>query len=244
MAKKEDLEPRKGKRGRGRPRKEGTPAERKQARKEQKRAWDHAHRSRDQYGAWWWFVLYEDSAPADWRNLLNGMHIAYVVSPYHDHDENPDGTPKKPHYHILMKFDTNWMFKDVKKITDMLRQPEPERALNPVGTARYLTHMDNPEKYQYSAEKIEEHNGLTMRSIVKMSDAEEDMLSKEIEMIIRERHITNFARLQFTLSSYDDELYAFARRHAYYFVNITKSLFFEAEQAKKEAQNNEMKGKV
>lgn len=162
------------------------------------------------------------------------MHIAYVVSPYHDHDENADGTPKKPHYHVLMKFESNWMFKDVKRlITDVLHQPEPERALNPVGAARYLTHMDNPEKYQYTAEKIEEHNGLTMRSIIKMSDAEEDMLSKEIEAVIRERRITDFATLMFTLSNYDDELYSFARRHAYYFVNITKSLFFVAEAEKK-----------
>lgn len=133
-----------------------------------------------------------------------------------------------------MKFESNWMFKDVKRlITDVLHQPEPERALNPVGAARYLTHMDNPEKYQYTAEKIEEHNGLTMRSIIKMSDAEEDMLSKEIEAVIRERRITDFATLMFTLSNYDDELYSFARRHAYYFVNITKSLFFVAEAEKK-----------
>ena len=229
MAKLEDAEPRRdSKRRRGRPRKEGTLAERKQAQRER-----HAHRSRDQYGAWWTFFVYPESAPADWRNILNGMHIAYIVSPLHDKDENPDGTHKKKHYHVLVKFDANWMFKDVKKITDMLGQPEPERALNPVGCARYLTHMDNPEKYQYSAEKIEEHNGLTLRAIVKASDAEEDMMSKEIEALIRERRITDFAVLMFTLSNYDDELYSFARRHAYYFVNITKALFFRAEAEKR-----------
>ncbi len=239
MAKKEDLEPRKDSaRKRGRPKKYASEAERKQALKERKRAYDHANRSKDQCGCWWWFVLYIESAPDNWRNILNDMHIAYVVSPYHDHDENADGTPKKPHYHVLMKFESNWMFKDVKRlITDVLHQPEPERALNPVGAARYLTHMDNPEKYQYTAEKIEEHNGLTMRSIIKMSDAEEDMLSKEIEAVIRERRITDFATLMFTLSNYDDELYSFARRHAYYFVNITKSLFFVAEAEKKKANN-------
>ena len=52
----------------------------------------------------WTFVLYEDSAPENWRQLLDDMHIEWVESPWHDKDINADGKPKKKHKHILLLF--------------------------------------------------------------------------------------------------------------------------------------------
>lgn len=43
----------------------------------------------------WTFVLYDDSAPKDWRDRLDEYHIPWAESPLHDQDENADGTPKK-----------------------------------------------------------------------------------------------------------------------------------------------------
>ena len=52
----------------------------------------------------WTFVLYPESAPADWRDKLDDYHIEWVESPLHDRDLNGDGTPKKPHIHVLLSF--------------------------------------------------------------------------------------------------------------------------------------------
>ena len=43
----------------------------------------------------WTFILYPESAPENWRYILDGYHIPWVESPLHDKDVNPDGTVKK-----------------------------------------------------------------------------------------------------------------------------------------------------
>ena len=50
----------------------------------------------------WTFILYPESAPENWRDILDGYHIPWVESPLHDRDVNPDGTVKKAHRHIIL----------------------------------------------------------------------------------------------------------------------------------------------
>lgn len=54
----------------------------------------------------WTFIVYPESAPENWRSLLDDLHVPWVEGPLHDKDTNPDGTPKKPHWHCLMDFGT------------------------------------------------------------------------------------------------------------------------------------------
>ena len=54
----------------------------------------------------WTFIVYPDSAPENWRDLLDDQHIAWVESPLHDKDINPTtGEVKKAHYHIAFSFE-------------------------------------------------------------------------------------------------------------------------------------------
>ena len=50
-------------------------------------------------------VVYPDSAPADWKEKLDQLHVAAFISPLHDKDINPNGEPKKAHYHVLVMFE-------------------------------------------------------------------------------------------------------------------------------------------
>ena len=74
---------------------------------------------------YWAFVLYLESAPENWKELLQLRGIPVCISPYHDKDINPDGTPKKPHYHIILCFPNTTTYNNVKNITDSLNQPIP-----------------------------------------------------------------------------------------------------------------------
>ncbi|WP_414387011.1 Rep family protein [Streptococcus parasanguinis] len=47
-------------------------------------------------------VVYPDDMPEDWLEIMQQDMYDMVISPYHDKDVNPDGTKKKPHYHILV----------------------------------------------------------------------------------------------------------------------------------------------
>ncbi|MGQ7458465.1 Rep family protein, partial [Streptococcus suis] len=54
-----------------------------------------------QKGRDWTFIVYPESAPSNWREILDETHMRWVEFPLHDKDVNADGEIKKPHWHIL-----------------------------------------------------------------------------------------------------------------------------------------------
>lgn len=110
--------------------------------------------SRDTRGRNFATVVYPDSAPADWQDILAQKFIPAFISPLHDQDINPGGEPKKPHYHVVLMFEGKKSEDQVREIFDLIGGVGLERVNSIRGYARYLCHMDNPEKFQYSAEKV------------------------------------------------------------------------------------------
>lgn len=53
----------------------------------------------------WATIVYEESAPENWREKLQGYMVQTFVSPLHDADLKEDGSLKKPHWHVLMMYD-------------------------------------------------------------------------------------------------------------------------------------------
>lgn len=97
----------------------------------------------------WTFVIYPgESAPDDWLEKLKSLNVPGFVSPLHT-DVNPDETEKKPHRHVLLLFEGVKSFEQMKAITDEFNAPHPQYVQSKSGMARYLCHMDNPEKKQY-----------------------------------------------------------------------------------------------
>lgn len=47
------------------------------------------------------FLLYPESIPENWIEQLETLGVSMAVSPLHDKDKKPDGTFKKPHYHVI-----------------------------------------------------------------------------------------------------------------------------------------------
>ncbi|MEL1068170.1 Rep family protein, partial [Campylobacter coli] len=52
----------------------------------------------------WTFFVYPESAPENWRDVLNEMHIPWIESPLHDKDVDSNGELEKAHWHILILF--------------------------------------------------------------------------------------------------------------------------------------------
>ena len=51
-------------------------------------------------------IVYPESAPSDWMNILEEQHIQALISPLHDKDIDKEGNPKKPHYHVVLIFES------------------------------------------------------------------------------------------------------------------------------------------
>jgi hypothetical protein len=108
----------------------------------------------------WTAIVYPDSAPENWRNILNCVfHLPWVESPLHDKDLNPTGEEKKAHWHVLLMFKGVKTFEQVKEITDKINAPIPQKCANAHGLIRYMLHWDNPEKTQYLKSDIVCHGG-------------------------------------------------------------------------------------
>jgi hypothetical protein len=115
--------------------------------------------SRETRGYHWLFIVYPESAPADWREQLEATGLAFAVSPLHDSDKNPDGSPKKPHYHVIVSYTKQMRYATVIGLRVITKGPFPLRCDSVNGTYAYFTHKNNPEKYQYNANDICLYNG-------------------------------------------------------------------------------------
>lgn len=107
----------------------------------------------------WTFIEYPESAPDNWRLVLDDLHIKWVESPLHDKDTNPDGTVKKPHWHVMLCFSSKKSYQQILKICRGISGTNPQRVEDITGLVRYMAHLDNPEKYQYDTGLIVGHGG-------------------------------------------------------------------------------------
>lgn len=123
----------------------------------------------------WQCVLYPDSKSYDCEKVILSIKqrsVQYILI-YHDcdfymqsdydewmlkHDGKiPDwfiGDLKKPHYHCIFIFGNSIQLGLLSSIIG-LTSNFIEKVENKVGAIQYLVHKNNPEKYQYSVEKIE-----------------------------------------------------------------------------------------
>lgn len=103
-------------------------------------------------------VVYPESLPDGWLDKLKESCDQVIISPLHDKDENPDGKPKKPHYHVIMKFINDTKYSVVKTlIVDELHQPWPQVTKSLGGSIRYMVHADHPDKFQYDKNDIQSY---------------------------------------------------------------------------------------
>lgn len=151
----------------------------------------------------WAFVLYPESAPSDWKETLRQSGLQCAVSPLHDKDLDPTGTPKKAHYHVIACYSGPTSFNVVKGLTDALNAPIPQALEQVRGYYRYLTHKDNPEKFQYSDSDITTINGFSIMDFVDLTKSEVLTIKKELQTLIRSADILEYSDLMDLLQDSD-----------------------------------------
>lgn len=179
----------------------------------------------------WAFVLYPESAPADWREQLQKTGLPCAISPLHDRDVNATGEPKKPHYHVMVFYQGPTSYNVVKRLTDGLNQPIPQVVEQVRGYYRYLTHMDNPEKAQYSPSEITTLNGFDIGDYVDMSKSEVTKALRALMEYIQDNDLMEYADLMdMTMcEGVPPEWFDVAASHTLFFTGYLKSRRFRVE---------------
>lgn len=110
----------------------------------------------------WKIEFYPESAPTDWENLLEEEGLPIAVSPCHDSDIKDDGTPKKPHYHVIVQYPSPTTSGKAQSLAKSLgSNPFAMPSDNLARDFDYLTHKRSKNKHQYNDVDIKILGGFT-----------------------------------------------------------------------------------
>lgn len=141
----------------------------------------------------WSFILYPESAPDNWQEIIDNETIPWICSPLHDKDIDPTGEAKKAHYHILLLYAGVKSFSQIEKLTNTLNAPIPQQCGSAKGLVRYMAHLDNPEKYQYSVKDIVAHNGADLEYYLTPTSSERNQIIRDMIKFISDNEIIHFS---------------------------------------------------
>lgn len=101
-------------------------------------------------------VVYPESAPDDWISILEDEKIPALISPLHDKDRNQkaENELKKAHFHVIVMFTSVKTQEQARAVFEKIGGVGCEPVQSIRGYARYLCHLDNPDKVQYSQDNI------------------------------------------------------------------------------------------
>lgn len=141
-------------------------------------------------------VVYPDSenTPENWIDVLEEAKVPLMISPFHEFDVNPTGECKKPHYHVLVAFDGVKTPDQAKEIFDRVGGVGLETVSSLRGYARYLCHLDNPDKFQYPIEQVRCLGGVDFHSIINLPTDKYKAIGEMIDYCM-ENEIYSYATL-------------------------------------------------
>ena len=139
-------------------------------------------------------IVYPDSAPENWQQILSEHFVQAFISPLHDKDLNPTGEAKKPHYHVILMFEGKKSDEQVKEIFSTICGVGCERVNSIRGYARYLCHLDNPEKAQYEPQNVRSLCGADYTSTIGLVTDKYKAISEMIDYCV-ENNIVSYSDL-------------------------------------------------
>lgn len=139
-------------------------------------------------------IVYLDSCPENWVDIIENEKVPVFISPLHDNDVNLNGDDKKPHFHVLVMFDSVKTLDQAKTFFDKFGGVGCEVVNSLRAYARYLCHLDNPEKAQYQIDHVVQFGGADYISCISCSSDKQKSI-REMIVYIEENDIICFADL-------------------------------------------------
>lgn len=174
----------------------------------------------------WRLIVYPESAPENWRDIIDECLTPWYESPLHDQDLEKDGkTLKKPHWHLVLSFGGKKSYSQIKEICDRVNGPIPKAADNVAGAIRYLVHLDHKEKAQYPISSIVTHCGADINNAFAPTNAERYECFREMCRYVIENNVVDYFKFeQYCYENrYDDWYRVLCDRGIYHMSTFIKS---------------------
>lgn len=171
-------------------------------------------------------LVYPDSSPSNWLVRLEGLHLQSAVSPLHDRDLLSDGSGeyKKPHYHVVLVYNSLKSYRQVMADFDFFGGVYPSsekgfeyecRVRHLPAMLRYLCHLDDLSKAQYSPKDVVTFGGLVYEDAIQDSGS----FSRDVGYICDfaiQNDIRNFSQLVFMVKSEQPNWFPVLIRFSYF----------------------------
>lgn len=174
------------------------------------------------------FLVYPDSAPDDWIEILRSQRVPFIVSPLHDKDKDLgelDGNlcelPKKPHYHVAVTCDGNKPLSYFTELAKSVNGTIAWKIENLRSMLRYFCHLDNPEKYQYPMNEMRSFCGASVKDAMLIEGYELTSECMKIQTFIQQMKFSDFHT--FTNYLKDNGLFDW-----YHIVTAQRTAYFSA----------------
>lgn len=172
----------------------------------------------------WTFLIYEESTPENYLDVLEDIHVPFVLSPWHNKDVNKEtGEVKKSHKHGVFYFSSLKSYSQVSElIKDKLNGPaHVEPVMSPKGMYDYFVHADNPDKTPYDINDIESGCGFELDKFLVQQNSD-DFTTKVIDTI-EENDITEFGELVWYARDNNSALLGLIIERTYFFARYLDS---------------------
>ena len=157
----------------------------------------------------WKGILYPESAPDNWEELIEESCMDVLVSPLHDKDTNRNGELLKPHRHVLllgsaiMSRATAADIMEAWGVVVQRQSPKPGiqdnfKVTNKVTEARYLCHLDSRTKYQYSPDDVLAFGNIDYNRLIRRKSSftdEENALLHWIDSEMKKYDMTSYLQV-------------------------------------------------
>lgn len=177
----------------------------------------------------WAFLLYKESAPENYIDILEEMQVPYILSPWHDQDvDKKTGELLKAHKHGALFFDSLKSYTQVSELlTENLNTPKKVQiVLSPKGMLDYFTHAQNPDKTPYNAEDIESGAGFDLDQF--LVEQQSGRFINEVIDLINDYNFTEFQDLVIYARHNDPRLLTLIMNRTYFFTKFIESKRYRA----------------
>ena len=166
----------------------------------------------------------------DFFERLEALKLPVFVSPLHDSDVKDDGSLKKPHYHVILRYSSQVTVSHATRDLLSLGVSQPPEIVKSLRAySRYLCHLDQPDKAQYRIDDVREYMCSDYKDVCKLTTSADVMSQMDaIEDIIDELEIISYRALCLIIRQQYPELRLALRSHPSHYVAYVKSAQYDS----------------
>lgn len=182
------------------------------------------------------FIVYPESMVDDFFERLEALKLPAFVSPLHDLDVKDDGSLKKPHYHVVLRYASQVAISHATKDLLSLGVSQPPEIVKSLRAySRYLCHLDQPHKAQYRIDDVRQIMCSDYKDVCKLTTSLDVMAQMDaIEDIIDDLDIISYRALCLIIRQKYPDLRVALRLHPSHYVAYVKSAAYDSRTSSKE----------